>query len=104
VPVGVAALRVGGALAPSASSSRQWGCSQTDSRLPDGSGLSSAAWAGGGGGGCVISGLRAKALSSAHLNQDLSFSTRRLPTKYMQLCVACQATNLLTHLHAGFTV
>jgi hypothetical protein len=67
VPVGVGALRIGGATSSSASSSRLWGCAQTDGRLPDGSGLSSAAWAGGGGGGCAISGLRAKALSGAHL-------------------------------------
>ena len=66
VPVGVAALRIGGAPASSASSSRLWGCAQTDARLPNGSGLSSAAWAGGGGAGCVISGLHAKALLGAH--------------------------------------
>ena len=66
VPVGVAALRIGGAAPSSTSSSRLSGCAQTDGRLPDGSGLSSAAWASGGGSGCVITGLHAKALPGEH--------------------------------------
>lgn len=76
VPVAVSALRVSGAsvsgtTAAAASSSHLWGCAKTDQQLPDGSGLSSATWAAGGGGGCIISGLHARVLPGAGRSASL---------------------------------